>query len=328
MIRKRTLVWLCLLLVPCASVLAQEASSLDQGIQLFDNEQFDEARTFFTSVLARDAANTAAAYYLGRIAIVKEEWETAGTWLEQAVKQEDTNSTYATWLGLAYLEQVQNEDAGMLKRMSLAKKVQNTLKKAIELDPDNVDARLYLGNFYLHAPGIGGGSKKKALEQAQEVVQRDPRQGYLFLAEVHMERKKYDEAEQAYLALRDRYPQDAQLLYQLGMFYQGRERYAEAVDQFEQAVRADPEAGYAYYQIGRTSVFSGQNLDRAIEALTIYLAHHTEPNDTVFPPSAHWRLGMLHERKGDKEQARVAYQKALQLDPEHEAAQKALAKLQ
>ena len=52
------------------------------------------------------------------------------------------------------------------------------------------------------------------------------------------------------------------------MFYQGRERYAEAFDLFKQAVAADPEAGYAYYQIGRTGVFSGQN-----KALQLNLDH-------------------------------------------------------
>ena len=62
-------------------------------------------------------------------------------------------------------------------------------------------------------------------------------------------------------------------------------------------------------------------------ALTLYLDHHVDPSDTVFPPSAHWRLGMLYEHKGDTEQARGSYEKALQLNPDHEEARKALKKL-
>ena len=43
--------------------------------------------------------------------------------------------------------------------------------------------------------------------------------------------------------------------------------------------------------------------------------------------AAHWRLGMVKEKGGDKARARTEYQKALELRPDFEEAKKSLAKL-
>ena len=70
----------------------------------------------------------------------------------------------------------------------------------------------------------------------------------------------------------------------------------------------------------------GQNLDRAEQAFKEYLSY--EPGqDNQSLAAAHWRLGQLYERKNNKDLAKLEYEAALTLEPDHEAAIKALKKL-
>ena len=107
---------------------------------------------------------------------------------------------------------------------------------------------------------------------------------------------------------------------------QQRESYDAAVELFEKAIELDPEALNAYYQIGRTAVFAGAHLERGAECLETYLER---PLMRGAPGKEHawWRLGMLRELQGDEDGARAAYREALEIEPGHEDAKKALAKL-
>ena len=58
------------------------------------------------------------------------------------------------------------------KAASLAGKVREEFD-AVRLDPNNVDARSDLGEFYLEAPGIVGGGRDKAEAQAKALAPLD-----------------------------------------------------------------------------------------------------------------------------------------------------------
>ena len=77
----------------------------------------------------------------------------------------------------------------------------------------------------------------------------------------------------------------------------------------------------ALYSYGRTASISGQTLEKGEEALRAYIAA-----PLVSPPvaNAHYRLGMILERRGDKEGAKREYRTALELNPGYDEAKKAL----
>jgi len=88
-----------------------------------------------------------------------------------------------------------------------------------------------------------------------------------------------------------------------------------------------PEEWEAHYQLGKLGAVSGMYLDDAEAALRRYLEHEptgTEPEMA----SALWRLGMVLEHLGDVEGARASYEEALQLNPQHQEARAALARLE
>ena len=97
------------------------------------------------------------------------------------------------------------------------------------------------------------------------------------------------------------------------------------MNNFLRNLTATPQIG-ALFQIGKTGALSGQRLERAEEALAEYLKATPGRED---PPlaAAHWRLGMVYEKKSDRERAKSEYQSALRLDPKYKPAQDALKKL-
>ena len=70
-----------------------------------------------------------------------------------------------------------HQRASILWQFPLARKVRIHFEKAVKLDPDNVDARADLAEYYLKAPRILGGGKEKAEAQAHEISYRNLREG-------------------------------------------------------------------------------------------------------------------------------------------------------
>ena len=214
----------------------------------------------------------------------------------------------------------------MFKKLGLSKKTRTAYLKAIELDPESVEARVSLANFYFNAPGIAGGSTEKGMGQVEEIRKRDGRTAHLLLAGKYAGEKENAKAKQEYRMAIKLDPSDPDPYYRVGFLCQEAKEWDEAFDAFEAGVLAtdDPRS---LYQIGRTGVFSGERLDRAKEALEQYIAR--EPEGPRLPTVAHarWRLGMIYERLGRKDRARREYETALKLNPELEQVQEALENL-
>jgi tetratricopeptide (TPR) repeat protein len=82
----------------------------------------------------------------------------------------------------------------------------------------------------------------------------------------------------------------------------------------------------ACYQIGRLAVLSGQRLERGEECLKLYLQRDPKPDEPSLA-SAHYRLGLLYERKGNRDLARREYSAALEIDSARDDAREALKKI-
>ena len=120
-------------------------------------------------------------------------------------------------------------------------------------------------------------------------------------------------AESVYVAGLRENPDELDLHYRLGFIYQESAQWDKAFDQFERLVKEHPDEGHALFQIGRTGALSGRRLDRAEQALRAYLKRTPRADD---PPRAvaHYRLGMVLEKRGDRAGAVAHYRAALGLD--------------
>lgn len=310
------------LLLTLALAAGAQSSADEQGIQLFKARRYDEARTIFLPV-AKAGTDAVAFFYLGRIAMEQNQVDDAIDWFERAVKAEDQNAEYHVWLGNAYGTKAGH--ASKLKQPFLAKKVKAEFERAAQLDPKNIEARSGLVQFYLQAPGIMGGSKEKAKQYADEMKRLDPWVGGFTLANVYTDMKDNDAAEREYLALAHAFPDSTQPVVQLAVGYQQRALYDKAWAVVDEALKRAPNEPAYVFQVGRIAAVSGQQLDRGKQALDRYLTFPAPaPGKRPSLAAAHYRLGDIAAKRGDRATARQEYQTALQMDPKLEQAKKAL----
>ncbi len=230
--------------------------------ELYRSKRYPEARAAYEQLIAADAHNADAAYHLGQLALMRNAPEEAAKWLEQAAALTPGSAKYLCALGDAY--GLWAENANLFSKLGLARKSQAAYEKAVVLDPEDIEARNSLFDFYRQAPAIAGGGLDKARAQALEIEKRDPLRGTVALVELSTAEKKF----------------------------------AEAFALLDELLRRQPAALIANYQFGRTAAMCGQRLDQGEAALRHYLA---APSDDDLPPqwAARWRLGQILEKKGD-----------------------------
>jgi tetratricopeptide (TPR) repeat protein len=294
------------------------------GARLFEAGKYKEAKTLFEPAYKANTRDAAAAFYLGRIAMEERKNDRAADYFEAATKLDPKNTTYFLWLGRAYGREAQQ--ANVLRQPGLAKRTRSAWERAIELDPDNLDARSDLIQYYVQAPGFMGGSTTKALEQAEEIRKRNALRGYLELGALYERDKKLADAEKSYVAAAKEKSDRHVGEYRLGLFYQSTGAFEKAFELFESMVTANPSEAGALFQIGKTGAMSGQRLARSAEALEAYLQTTPGRNDPSLA-AAHWRLGMVHEKRQDRQRAKAEYETAVRLDPTFKQATESLKKL-
>lgn len=105
---------------------------------------------------------------LCRAAMRTGDWAAAKRHGKQAVKLDPKVAEHHYIYGAAIFSGL--GQASMLEKMSSAGDGKDAFLEAVKLDPNHVEARMGLAQFYLNAPGIAGGSLKKAREQGEAMV--------------------------------------------------------------------------------------------------------------------------------------------------------------
>lgn len=278
------------LLWSASLALAAEAPLSDEIKTQIAGRHWAAAQPLLEQAIAADPAHAEAHYLLGLALINQNKGDTAVAPLEKATTLAPTNSEYQRALGDAY--GVSAQKAGLFSKLGLARKCKAAYDKAVELDPKNLEARASVMAFCIQAPGIVGGGIDKAYAQAEEIKKLDPAQGRAAFATIYLAEKKYPEA----LAM------------------------------LEEVVVDRPDDYEALYQIGRLAAITGERLDRGLATLRQCLAQ-TPPKGQPPHAAAHWRIGNILEKKGDKAGAKSAYEASLASDPKFKEAIESLKKL-
>jgi tetratricopeptide (TPR) repeat protein len=261
----------------------------------------------------------------GRAAMQRSDYETAAGLLEKAVEQNPNSSEAHYLLGEAYGSLAQK--ANIFKQASLASKTHREFARAAELDPNNLDARMGLIEFYILAPGFMGGDEKKAIEQANEIKKRDALRGHQAFARIYSQHKQHDLARKEFVDAVREQPNSPKSHYLLGIsFLTADKNYKSAAEEFEMAVKLDPAYMPAWFQIGHMAALSGANLAHGEEALQKYIAYTPKPDE---PPAyrAHYWLGAIFEKLGKRAEARQSYALSLRINPRQPDVAEALKKI-
>jgi tetratricopeptide (TPR) repeat protein len=261
---------------------------------------------------------------LCRAYFMVEDWDHGIRECERAVALAPNNSNYHLWLGRLYGEKASH--SGFFSAAGLAKKVRTEFERAVQLNPENWEARSDLAEFYLEAPSIVGGGKDKALAQAQAMAPINPAMAHYVNGRIAEKNKDTATAEREYRTAIDLSHGGALAWLNLALFYRHENRF----DDMEQALRVmesrpldRPES---LMDGGAVLLRTGRDSQLAIQLLRKYLASATVEQGPAF--KAHYLLGELLERQGDREGAAEQYNAALGLAHEYRKADQALKRVE
>src|ERR1700693_2694195 len=219
-----------LLSLLCCSLAAQTPQDLlstghvDQAIQTLEQQIRTAPTAEAYNLLCR------AHYQLGA-------WDAGISACEKAISLAPDNSLYHLWLGRIYGEKA--DHAGFLSAAGMAKKVHAEFERAVELAPNNWEARTDLAEFYLEAPGIVGGGKDKARAQAALIAPLNPAMSHWVIARIAEKNKDNAAAEREYRAAIDASNGGARAWVNVAGFYRHTNRF-EDMDQALLTMEARP----------------------------------------------------------------------------------------
>ena len=265
---------------------------------------------------------------LTRIANDRADWKQGIEYGEQAIEQSPDDSEAHFVYAVAIRNKMQK--VSKMKAMFSLGTYKKELVRAIELDPRNVEARSEQIGFLINAPGFAGGSTSKAREKIAELKPLDWREAMLFEAEIAGAEDDAEEERRIYEQMLERDKDDESVRMRLAMQLQGAGNYAEADRHLRILAESDDSrrALSARYQIARSRIIGEYETQQAVDALLAYIKQLTEPVAGLpSKSSAYWRLGMAYEQQQRIEEARRAYQTALDLDADNKQARASLKKL-
>lgn len=304
-------------------LLATTAVAADVPTLLAEGRVDDAIHSLQTTLTA--APNDAESYNLMcRAYFSLGNWDRGIPYCERSVKLAPDNSRYHLWLGRIYGEKA--DRASWFTAASLAGKVRDQFESAVKLNSDNVDARTDLAEFYLEAPGIVGGGRDKAEAQANALEKLDPAKAHWVRGRIAEKNKELANAEKEYRAAIEVSHGSALSWLNLALFFRNHNRLDEMEDAIRHASATQTGHSEVLVDAAETLNRTGRNFPTAIDLLRRYLSSSSTV-EAAPAFKAHYLLGTLLERQGDKQAAAQQYRDALALAKSYSAAQDALNRL-
>jgi tetratricopeptide (TPR) repeat protein len=296
------------------------ASAADSAQDMLAAGRIDEAIAELNGRLASAPADAESSNLLCRAYFALEDWDRAESSCRKAVSLDPNNGRFHLWLGRAYGKKAETEN--FLAAVVLAGKVRAEFERAVQLSPKDVDARLDLTEFYIEAPAILGGGEPKAREQAHSIATVDPAREHWVYARIAEQKKDAATAEREYRRYIDLSGGDAEAWLSLALFLRRQNR----LDEMEQAIvklsQAPMPSLDVLVEASSTLYSAGRSFPFATELLLRYLA--AGPVEAAPAFKAHYLLGTLLEKQGDKAGAAREYRASLSLARNFGVAQQAL----
>ncbi len=308
-----------LLVIP-VTLAAFLAAADDSAPSLLAQGRVDDAINILRGQISLSPNDPEAHNLLCRAYFSLGEWDRGISNCEKAVTLEPNNSRYHLWLGRVYGEKA--DKANFITASGLAKKVHIEFETAVQLNPSNIDARTDLAEFYIEAPGIVGGGRDKAEAQAQSLSTLDPGKAHWVNARIAEKRKDAATAEKEYRAAIESSHGSASTWLHLAQFYKHAGRMDEMDDALLHLASAPLDQPDALVDAAHLLLDTNRNLPEADQLLRRYVSASMVEQAPAF--KAHYLLGTVLEKQGDKQAAAREYRAALTLAKSFSAAQEAL----
>jgi tetratricopeptide (TPR) repeat protein len=172
----------------------QIAGALIDRSNSFMPEDKAAAESALKAEIAQDSTNPTWPLALGILKMRENEAADAKPYLKTATELAPNDPDALTWYANSLFSTI--NEASLFAKGRMAGQAKDMLIKAVEIDPGFVDARISLIEFYRNAPGIAGGSMKKAKENAEALLAYESGRihGHRLLATIAMQEEDWDTA--------------------------------------------------------------------------------------------------------------------------------------
>ncbi len=301
---------------PANLVAADRTPAKDaSAYQALQEGRVADATAMLRSTLAADPSDATAHQLLCRVFYAQNQADEAIHECELAVSSPAASHQDASnnqlWLGRAYGMKARH--AGPLAGFGLARKVQSSFARAVELDPSNVAAVNDLGEYDVNAPFIVGGGTDKALALAQQIMPRFPGAAHLLLARIATADKDLPKAESEFKQeiAAERSPE---AWINLAYFYQTHDRPDDAVAAVKAGLAIDRTHGPVLVDAASILISAHRAPDLAERCLRDYLASRAK-SDAAPAFKVHLQLSKLLAARGDDAGASREQEAAAALAP-------------
>jgi tetratricopeptide (TPR) repeat protein len=262
--------------------------------------------------------NAESFHLLCRAYFAYEDWDRAESACKNAVALNPNSSSFHRWLGRVYGEKAQRATLPI----GLARKTRDEFQRAAQLDPRDATAGVDVAEYYIEAPGIMGGGEDKAREQARLIGKIEPAKEHWVYGRIAEKNKDFAAAEREYRKMIEDGKGDPEAWLNLAFFYRNQKRYNDMEQAFVKASQATPPKPEVLFESAANLYRTGRAFPFAVELLKRYLAEGPVEEAPAF--KAHYLLGVLLEKQGDKAGAAAEYRAALALARNYRQAQDAL----
>jgi tetratricopeptide (TPR) repeat protein len=254
----------------------------------------EEAKPLVDAILKENDKDLDGKYLKGRIALAEKRYEDARALFAEVIKQDAAMAGAHLYNGLTQILQGY-VDVG-------TKEVQ----EAVKLAPNNVRARLVLGQVYLQS-----NAPAAAEQEAVEVLRRNPSnlQAAVLYGDSFLARKDWKKAEQVYGSMVKQMPKNPLGFFKMGLVRKFQGNPSEAAGYFAQAVERNPKDLGAVNEY-LFALLAAKQPEKAKKVLDEYVAK--EPKNPLLWETA----GRVHLAMRQPAEAETAFLKAIELAPD------------
>lgn len=171
-------------------------TNFEKAEKLFNQGKYEAAKPLFEAVITENPKDLRTLEYLGDIAGHNKFWDKAMEYYGKLKKLNPSEADYHYKFGGCL--GMKAKESNKFKALGMIDDIKSSFEKAIQLNPNHIEARWALIELYLQLPGIVGGSERKAQKYAGELLKISPVDGYLAKGHIAEYFSRYKDAEANY----------------------------------------------------------------------------------------------------------------------------------
>lgn len=282
---------------------ALQAQNIDEALGFYHQNKDQQALALLRKLDGADAK-----MYQAEI-LMELDLDKAEDTIETATEAYPEHAGLHYWRGRIMGEQASN---AIFSALGYAKKSLNSFKKAVALDPTEIEYLNGLMMFYLNAPSFVGGDEEKALALVDTLKTLDSEAGAIAHMRYISATVKKKTLEQL-LAVMTAHPNHASIAFQLAQWQQRQENYEAAFDTYQLALTKlndgeDELKCSIWYQQAKTTVLSKSEFAQGLQSIQQYMEQCKITRGMPGMDWAAFRNANILELNGDIEAAKRVYQ--------------------